>query len=412
MAENATLLPIAGDCILFATADWDTSYWTNKQHTARHLAKAGYRVLYIESIGLRSPTISGRDLSRIWRRLRRGMQQPRLVEPNVWVLSPLAIPFKQHWAIIRRINQGWLSLRVKIFMLRHGFKLPMVWTYHPFILETIASLNHGPLVYHCVDDLSAIPGIDAVAFNCEEQRLLKKCQSVFVTSEALEEKCLAFNSNTHYFANVADIEHFSQAYLPKAIPSDLAKIPSPRIGYIGALSDFKVDFSLILDIACNKPDWHWVLIGDEREGQHSPWVGKLMAMDNVHFLGHRAYEELPEYLRGIDVGTLPTLLNDYTRAMFPMKYFEYLAAGVPVVSTPLEFTKQHKGGLSIASDPDAFGKAIANQLANGRFTESESVNLVGYNTWTGRLRKMLQLIELQQLSSEQEIQKDIGSLNE
>ncbi len=389
MAENNDM---SIDCILFSTADWDTPSWTNKQHTARHLALQGYRVLYIESVGLRAPTMNGQDLRRIWKRLKRGFRPPRLVEPGVWVISPLAIPFKQHWAIMRKINQSWLSLRIKLFMLSQGFKLPLVWTYHPYMLETIASLSYISLVYHCVDDLSAVPGIDSVAFNAEEQRLLQKCQAVFVTSEALKEKCIAINANTHYFPNVVDLEHFSKAHLELVIPADLEKIPKPRIGYVGTLSDFKVDFSLIYNVAVNKPEWHWVLMGEEREGQHSPWVKKLRMMSNVHFLGHLSYEELPDYLRGIDVGTLPTLLNDYTRSMFPMKYFEYLAAGVPVVSTPLEFTKHHNGGLCIASDPDKFEDAIASQLAHGRFSEVESIELVGTNTWSNRLKKILQLI--------------------
>ena len=412
MADNKISIQPVGDCIIFATADWDTEYWTNKQHMARHLAKEGYRVLYVESIGLRQPTISGQDLGRLWRRLWRGIQPPRLVEPNIWVLSPLAIPFKQHWPMMRKINQGWLSLCLKLFMVGKGFKFPMIWTYHPFVLEAIATLDHGPLVYHCVDDLSAIPGIDANAFNVEEQRLLKLCHSVFVTSETLKDKCLAINSNTHYFPNVVDIEHFGKAYLDKDIPIDLASIPIPRIGYIGALSDFKVDFSLIFEVASNRPDWHWVLIGDEREGQNSPLVKKLRTLSNVHLLGRREYEELPGYLRGIDVGTLPTLLNHYTRAMFPMKYFEYLAAGVPVVSTSLEFTNQHKGGICIAAGPEQFVKAIESQLANGRFAESESISLVANNTWTGRLRKMLQLINFHEISCDLEIQKDKGSRNE
>ena len=185
MAENNDM---SKDCILFSTADWDTPSWTNKQHTARHLALQGYRVLYIESVGLRAPTMNGQDLRRIWKRLKRGFRPPRLVEPGVWVISPLAIPFKQHWAIMRKINQSWLSLRIKLFMLSQGFKLPLVWTYHPFMLETIGPLSYISLVYHCVDDLSAVPGIDSVAFNAEEQRLLQKCQAVFVTSESLKEK--------------------------------------------------------------------------------------------------------------------------------------------------------------------------------------------------------------------------------
>jgi glycosyltransferase involved in cell wall biosynthesis len=382
----------SNDCVLFATADWDTPYWTNKQHTAHHLALAGYRVLYIESIGLRAPTMNGRDLKRIWQRLKRGLRPAKLVEPNVWVMSPLAIPFKQHLPIVRAINQGWLRARIKLFMLGQGFKLPMIWTYHPFMRETISKLPHGKLVYHCVDDLSAVPGIDPVGFNQEEQRLLAECAVVFVTSLALKDKCAAFNANTHYFSNVADLDHFGRAHHPGTLPPDIAAIPSPRIGYVGALSDFKVDFALMRSVAIARPDWHWVVIGAEREGQQSPLAEALRALPNVHFLGDKPYAVLPDYLRGFDVGTLPTLINEYTRSMFPMKYFEYLAAGVPVVSTPLEFTKHYQDGLQIAEGAYSFEKSISCQLDRGRFNSDESCHLVGENTWVKRLLNMINII--------------------
>ena len=388
MSENQP----SEDCVLFATADWDTPYWTNKQHTARHLALKGYRVLYIESIGLRSPTLSGRDLRRIWQRLKRGLRTPRLVAPNLWVMSPLAIPFKHHWPVIRAINQGLMRLRIKHFARHHDFQAPLIWTYHPFMLGSIAGLEHSAVVYHCVDDLSAIPGIDKIAFNIEEKRLLSQCKAVFVTSEALKEKCLPFNLNTHYSPNVVDFEHFATAHNKGPLPDDLANIPSPRIGYIGALSDFKVNFELIHDVAKARPDWSWVLIGDEREGQHSVDVAKLKDLPNVYFLGHKPYEQLPVYLRGIDVGTLPTLLNDYTKSMFPMKYFEYLAAGVPVVSTPLEFTKQQSAAIQIGIDQTSTVEAIDRQLQRGKLSKEEGKFYVSANTWNSRLEKSIDIL--------------------
>ena len=260
------------------------------------------------------------------------------------------------------------------------------------ILATIAGLTHSAVVYHCVDDLSAIPGIDPVAFNAEEQRLLGRCQAVFVTSESLKEKCLPFNANTHYFPNVVDVDHFGQAHEVGPLPDDLASIPSPRIGYIGALSDFKVDFELIHDVAKARQDWSWVLIGDEREGQHSVGVAKLRNLPNVYFLGHKPYEQLPHYLRGIDVGTLPTLLNEYTRSMFPMKYFEYIAAGIRVVSTPLEFTKQEAGGIEIGTDQWSFVESINQQLNYEKLTKEEGRILVGDNTWASRLSKTVLIL--------------------
>lgn len=388
--------PPAGDCLLFATADWDTPYWTNKQHTAAHLARAGWRVLYVESIGLRAPKISsGTDWARIARRLWRGLRGPRRVDDHLWVFSPLVIPFRHDHPVIRGLNRFLLGGTLSRFMKRQRFQRPMVWTYHPYVLDLLDQLHADTatatdaLVYHCVDDLSAIPGIDADAFNAEERRLLQRADCVFTTSTALHAKCSAHHERVHDFPNVVDLDHFGRARRPGDLPADLRSIPSPRLAYVGALSDFKVDFPLLEQVARAHPQWQVVLIGDEREGQADPQLASLAQMPNVHRLGHRPYQRLPDYLRGMDVGLLPTRINDYTRSMFPMKYFEYLAAGVPVVSTPLEFTRDHAHGLAIGADAIGFAEAVAAQLQRGRLTDKEVASFVGENTWSHRLDKML-----------------------
>jgi uncharacterized SAM-binding protein YcdF (DUF218 family) len=382
------------DCVLFSTADWNTPYWTNKQHTARYLARRGYRVLYVESIGLRAPTADVRDIYRILLRIKRGLKWPQQVEHNVWVMSPIAVPFKQHWPIFRIINQSWLALGIGVFKLIKNFKRPLIWTYHPFILEVIAKITHSSIVYHCVDDLSAIPGINSVAFNKEEERLLKKSQAVFVTSLALKEKCSKFNDNIHYFPNVVDFEHFNKKFAEGNEPQDLSCIPHPRVGYVGALSDYKIDFNLIYSTANLRKDLSWILIGEQREGQYSPWMQKLKSLPNVYFLGKKQYSELPLYLRYLDVGTLPTLINEYTRSMFPMKYFEYISSGLRVVSTALEFTKFHNDGVRIGANANEFSQAINSQLKMGRLTDEESKSYVGDNTWEMRLKKMIDIVNL------------------
>lgn len=380
------------DCILFSTADWDTPCWTNKQHMARHLARRGYRVLYVETIGLRAPMMTGSDLGRVWRRLVRGLRYPRLAEPGVWVMSPLVFPFKHHWRIVRSINQGLMRWLLGRFVRRTGFEKPLVWTYHPFILESVQGISARGLVYHCVDDLSAIPGVDVTAFNREEQRLLARADVVFTTSDALQEKCQKHNAKTYYFPNVADLAHFGQAREAGDVPADLADIPRPRLGYVGVLSAYKVDFSMIYAIAHQRPGWHWVLIGEKRAGETSKDLAALARLPNVHFLGFRAYSELPSYLRGLDVATLPTLVNEYTKSMFPMKYFEYLAAGLRIVSTPLEFTKRFHAFTEIGSGTQDFMTAIVRQLERGRLSDSESADAMGDNTWDKRLDKMLALL--------------------
>ena len=118
-------------------------------------------------------------------------------------------------------------------------------------------------------------------------------------------------------------------------------------------------------------------------------MAELAKLPNVHFLGYRPYAVLPDYLRGMQVGLLPSLINEYTRGMFPMKYFEYLAAGLPTVSTPLEFSVEYGSGMVVAKDVAGFLSAIQMQRESGRFSPADVKILIGGNTWRNRLQKML-----------------------
>ncbi|MFL9985139.1 glycosyltransferase [Paraburkholderia sediminicola] len=394
MVEGKDTAFAARDCVLFSTADWDEPYWTNKQHTASILAARGWHVLYVESVGFRSPKVgSGRDWARLWRRLWRGMQSlvlgpPRRAE-NIWVLSPLMVPAGHHLPFVRSLNQALLRFSVTRFAKSRRFKDPVVWTYHPYMLDAIATLPRGPLVYHCVDDIAAIPGVDVEAFRNAQQALLGRCEAVFTTAMSLKETCQPFNPNTHFFGNVVDEAHFGEARADGPLPPELAVIPEPRLVYHGVLSDFKVDFPLLLQTAKARPQWQWIIIGEEREGQRSELLAQLARLPNVHLLGYRSYQTLPRYMRGMQVGVLPTLLNEYTRSMFPMKFYEFLAAGLPVVSTPLDFAKEPRAGLEVGGDLEALIAAIEKQLARGKLSADEARAAVGDNTWERRLDKML-----------------------
>lgn len=386
-------------CILFATADWDEPYWTNKQHCARSLAELGTKVLYVESVGLRSPMAGSRkDWGRLWNRLRNGLRSLVLGAagraPGIFVLSPLQVPAGYRHRATRALNRWLLKAAIVRSTRQQRFENPLIWTYHPFMLDVIEGMATGSLLYHCVDDLAAVPGVDAPAFRAAERRLLACADIVFATAPSLAEHCKQYNPNTHYLSNVVDAEHFGKALKPGPIPHDLACIPEPRLCYHGVLSDFKVDFQLLIDCARSKPEWNWVLIGEEREGQTSQLVAELRTLPNVHFLGYRTYAQLPNYLRGMQVGLLPSLINDYTRGMFPMKYYEYLAAGLPVVSTLLDFTRNTPPRLITGGDEVAFIAAIKGQLDGGKLNTDAANAAVGANTWLERLAAMLRIADL------------------
>jgi len=385
-----------GDCILFATADWDEPYWTNKQHCTKELIKLGWRVLYIESVGLRAPNPkSKKDLKRLLQRFRKGLFGfffgAIKREERLWVLSPLVIPGAHGNKWLGSLNQLLLKWSLNRHIRSHGFTCPMLWTYHPLMIESTVQISYRSVVYHCVDDLSEMPGIDIDLFIKAENELLEYASIVFVTSTTLEKKFLNKNRNVYFHSNVVDFEHFSQIE-DKRVPDDISEIPEPKLIYHGVLSDFKIDFKLLLDVAKKRPNYSIVLIGEEREGQDTELLPELRRTANVYMLGFKAYSELPRYLINANIGLLPSKINGYTKSMFPMKYYEYIAAGLPIVSTPLEFTKSHQQGLLVGNNLCNFVSAIDLQLSRGRLSTKEAESIVGDNTWAKRMQKMLLLI--------------------
>jgi len=383
-------------CIIFSTADWDAAYWTNKQHTALNMAKRGIDVLYVESVGLRAPKLgSGVDIIRILRRFKKSIKGIVRIRDNLWIFSPLVIPFKHNWSFVSSFNKFIIKKSIDRFLKENKFlkEETILWTYHPYISDYIKTQDYMISVYHCVDDLSEVPGIDKMSFKFMETQLLKQIDIVFTTNKLLYEKCKLINSNCYYFPNVVDWDHFSESFNPGIVPKDISSIPKPIIGYIGVLSDFKVDFDLLLKIFTKQPDWHLVLIGTEREGQQNSTLEKLKELNNIHLLGHKDYSELPKYLREFNVGLLPSLINSYTNSMFPMKFYEYLSSGVPVVTSNLGFVKDLPFKITPCLNDDEFIQEIDRLLKSGRLKKDTSYSLVNENTWQIRLNKMFTQIE-------------------
>lgn len=382
------------DIVLLSTADWDNPFWTNKQHVAECLANLGHRVLYIDSVGLRRPSANGGDLRRVGRRLRKISARPRRVATNLWVWSPTVIPLHEH-ALVRRANKAVLSTFQNRISRLLGFSNPWLWTYNPLTIELLSLDGFEKIIYHCVDDISVQPGMPKELIQKSEKTLLYRSDIVFTTSLALQEKCLQFNHESHYFSNVADFNHFRRANEEDIkIPSDLSALPRPRLGFIGAISAYKLDFDLLRAVADAKPSWSIVLIGLIGEGDPDTDISALRACPNIHFLGARDYKILPNYLKGIDVALLPNRLNDYTRSMFPMKFFEYLAAGKPVISTNLLALQEYSDFTSIVGSTGEFISAVERLVADDGPQAVASRQAVAQNhTYATRTAKMCSLIE-------------------
>ena len=381
------------DITLLATADWDHPFWTNKQHVAVSLADFGHRVLYIDSLGLRPPTLASGDRGRVWRRLRRCLAGPRQVRDGLWVVSPLQLPLRAGgW--VDRCNRCLLEVSLRLARWSLGWQRDLLWTYNPRTANLLGLSAYTRTLYHCVDAIDAQPGMDGPRLRRDEQRLCEQVDLVVTTTSFLQQRCALRAKRCVQLPNAVDIEHFQQALDPQVqLPADLACIPEPRLLFVGAIAAYKLNLPLLAELARACPQWSIVLIGGVGEGDPSTTLSAIADCPNIYLLGPRAYGALPAYLRGAAVGLIPALLNDYTRAMFPMKFFEYLAAGLPVVATPLPALDPYAELVQREGDAAGFAQAIARVLQRDPAAAVQVRSLLEGVSYRARTRQMLQLLE-------------------
>lgn len=385
MSGHTDFNPARRDILIFSTADWANPFWTNKQHMAVLFAKRGYRVLYIDSLGLRRPTMHRRDLGRIARRLGKAIPVARQVRPNLWCASPLALPLHDS-PTARAINTRLLQATIKWHLARLKMRAPLIWTYNPVITELCAAIPNSGIVYHCVDDLGATPRIDTALIANGEKELGTMARLCFTTSALLRDRMRDLFPHVVYEPNVCDQAFFETARTKPAPPPELAAIPHPRILFVGALSEYKVDYALMETLARQHPDQHWVLIGPVGEGQ--PGSRKPPVLPNVHLLGPRAYGQLPYYMAHCDVAVLPIARNAYTDAMFPMKFFEFLAAGLPVVGSRIPALAEFEHLYFPGDSAEEFQKNLTAVL-NGERRDNNTIDAAcRHHSWEARFTRM------------------------
>lgn len=376
------------DIVCVGFADWDTELWTNQHHLMARLAREN-RVLFIESLGLRQPQLAGRDLARIARRLRRGLAPPRAVD-GLHVLSPLVLPFHRS-RLVRALNARLLPALVRRAARRLGLEAPILWAYVPQAEVLIDALQPSLIVYHCVDDIAAHARIDTASFRAAEQRFAARADLVLASAPALAERLRRFSGNVLDAPNVADTELFSQALIPSPpapLDPQMAALPAPRIVFMGAIVAVKLDLELLAELARLRPSWSFALVGPIGPGEPHADVSAITAEPNIHLLGPRAYGELPDVLRAADAGLIPYARNDLTASIFPMKVYEYLAAGLPVIATPLPALANVQDVLTAADAPGIarlLDEALANDSPERRAERSRAA---AAHSWDRRLEEI------------------------
>jgi glycosyltransferase involved in cell wall biosynthesis len=235
--------------------------------------------------------------------------------------------------------------------------------------------------------------VDSTSFLAAEERYARRADLVLASARSLEERMRTLSANVLYTPNVADTELFATALDKGIVDGALERIASPRLVFTGAIVEAKLDFALIAAVARANPDWQIVLVGPVGLGDPSTDVARLEAEPNVHLLGPREYRRLPTILRGADAGLIPYRHSQLTDSVFPMKVYEYLAAGLPVVATALPALEGIKE-IECGDDPDAFAaaarRALKRDSARRRAKRSSGV---AQHSWTARIDQISDAIE-------------------
>ena len=366
--------------------DWQLAYDnpTSKHRIAETLAQAGYPILWIEAAGMRSPSMKGkrgkRDLEKIVFKVEKAMKGLREVEPNLWATGPLMIPLPGN-ETAHSWNCRHLVRTIKKCINQLNLKNPVVINYLPILDRVMEALPY-PQIYHCVDRWDAFPLYDAEVMHRYDQNCCENADLVLASSDDLVTRCRAYNQQTIRFAHGVDYEHFAKALNKPPPPEDLPE--GPIIGYFGRIESY-VDLDMLAQLARVYPDAKLVLIGNI-DVESLPFTD----LPNVHCLGPRPFERLPDYVAHFTVGLIPFAVTELTIAVNPIKLREMLAAGCPVVSTELPEASLYDT-VKIAKDASQFIKQVGEFLnapldETARQAISDSVRS---ETWKHRCQELV-----------------------
>ncbi len=266
-----------------------------------------------------------------------------------------------------------------------------LWYYTPMALSFSNHLQPMATIYDCMDELSAFKLAPPVLRE-REVALLERADLVFTGGQSLYEAKRSQHPHVYAFPSSVDAAHFHQARFPQTDPSGQMSIPHPRLGFYGVI-DERFDIDLVAKVADAQPDWQIVLLGPVVKIEPSD----LPQRRNIHYLGSKPYDALPDYLAGWDVALLPFAHNDSTRFISPTKTLEYMAGGKPIVSTSIRDVVSpygEQGLVRIADTPTEFVAAIQEALNEKMETRLPKFDaFLAHTSWDITWSKMNQLIE-------------------
>ncbi len=358
--------------------DWG-AHPSSTQHLIARIA-ADRPVVWVNSIGMRRPRFSLRDLRRVWNKLSAMLEggasrahSPETPPDPIKVIQPRAVSWPgnplAHW-----VNRTLVGNQVRAQLRSLGpTDRPILWLSLPTAVCFAGTFDEAAVVYYAGDDFSALEGVDHQPVARLEADLAEKADAIIAASDGIAAKFP--RDKTFIIAHGCDFERFAA---PAAEPEDLRMRECdtrPVAGFYGSLSTW-LDQDLLAGAAERLPHWRFVLIGDK-----SCDLSRLEALENIEFYGRRSHRDLPGYVQSWDVSLMPFKDNAQIRACNPLKLREYMAAGTPIVSTDFPALNPYREHIHIETSADRFAGAIEVAAQEGRDRRKARRKAVARESW-------------------------------
>jgi glycosyltransferase involved in cell wall biosynthesis len=387
------------DIVIVGQQPWDEALGSNCRNIALEFSKRN-RVLYVNSPLDRITLLRDKNTARVQRRLAviKGKQDGLLhIQNNLVNLYPDCIVESINWLrsrslfnVINKINNRRFAHSIKKAIDLLGFKNFILFNdndiFRSFYLKEL--LQPAVSIYYSRDFMLAVDYWKFHGTRLEPQ-IIAKSDICVANSTYLANYCRQYNPRSYYVGQGCELELFTNL-ADKTIPADLAGVPRPLIGYVGALQSIRLDIDLLAYIAEQRPAWSIVLVGPEDEAFKN---SKLHTIKNVHFTGSKPPSELPQYINAFDVCLNPQLVNQVTIGNYPRKIDEYLAVGKPVVATTTEAMSIFAVHTYLANTKEDYLVLIQKALSEkDPALESQRVAFASSHTWENSVKKISRAI--------------------
>jgi glycosyltransferase involved in cell wall biosynthesis len=359
----------------------------------RKFARAGNKVIFVNSISMGLPNLAHKDLlPRITRKLRSYSKLARETDEGITVVSPASLPFFGT-AGARALNRRVIGAQIRKLARSRGLMKPILWIAIPTAAELIGEFDESKIVYHVSDKYDANTmdhSTDPALIRRLHEHAIDAADLIFYSGRKLFNEATRRCERSYLLEQGVDYDHWSKVDSGEIqVPDAIAKIPRPRLGYFGAIEPWLVDQELIKRASCEHPQWQWIFIGNRSRGMD------IEQLPNTHFLPPVAYDDLPNYAAGFDVCVLPWETEQaFTSYGSAIKVREYLATGKPVVISPLPEYEPMQDVLRIARSRDDFMKLVEDALSeNDPAAPARRQAAVASGTWDARAEWVSDLIE-------------------